>query len=513
MGRLEHLKRQALGRSAYLPLEQQAQETAEALQAQQTWRQLYDRKGRPTNPPKERLAADLRNAQNEVLTAVGVLQRQHIIAARIEDINARSKHELYIDYSHAKSFAIATNLIASLIIYYPQTLLMRCLADVYARDVSLTSIVATDLGTLGTGSLPSILQTLLPGLPLHMIYSSASTCMDALIEHLLGSLRASTSQGHDRQAARQFYTRLTCLVLQASAQLCLLPILQSAICTQLGIANHSSLNHSLIQQYALMGRCLHGLARFDLSILQGFLMMCLLPTLTGGHWFGPLGLGPAVQQQNYQSTYPLVRRLHFSVFAASLGIRPIFHALNYCTDTLEGARNRVLSWYGCIVPAPALSEHNSAEGGADLHRDVSQVDRAGSCKASNLNRKRDILNGQPLARLLHSTDAILLRITQLPLDFWLLHSARTILGSGGQSAIWPLSHDSSKPRFPWRSSGMNVNSISRVGLALTLVMLGELSTYGITWLAVKARICYQNLHNRAGEAAKAGDAQTEAAST
>lgn len=83
MGRDEYLWRLCLGRSAFRPLES-AQKPVQAQQEERVAadqrsgagsKQLYDDKGRPCNPAKDRMDAAIRYAQNEVLAFSGVVQR------------------------------------------------------------------------------------------------------------------------------------------------------------------------------------------------------------------------------------------------------------------------------------------------------------------------------------------------------------------------------------------------------------------------------------------------------
>lgn len=83
MGKDEYLWRLSLGRSAFQPVDDHDLASSSEVDYVQTkeaeqsspQRQLYDAKGRPVNPAKDRFDDSTRYAQNEVLAVTGVVQR------------------------------------------------------------------------------------------------------------------------------------------------------------------------------------------------------------------------------------------------------------------------------------------------------------------------------------------------------------------------------------------------------------------------------------------------------
>lgn len=181
MGRSQYLTRLALGRSAF-----QVEEPAEQLQVNGNggqngeeepsgqslspadYAQLYDSKGRPYNPNTQRLNSELRAAQNDILSLVGVVEKKDTSDLREEmrRMYMRQSRRAMLaeenDRGELLEYAIVP--IKFFARLWTDAFVQRVQVGLYDPGSSMAEILSQEWRSLHTGNARHTLASLFPGL-------------------------------------------------------------------------------------------------------------------------------------------------------------------------------------------------------------------------------------------------------------------------------------------------------------------------------------------------------------
>ncbi|KAF1824578.1 uncharacterized protein K489DRAFT_306454, partial [Dissoconium aciculare CBS 342.82] len=166
MGRLAHLARLALGRSAFEDLaNDQEVNGANALDDEN--QQQYDAKGRPLNPRSLELDAELRHAQNEILAIVGVVEKKDKIIRDGEESHRLMRHTRHHILKAEDDIGDG---ISTVMLLYPILhmwvggFIARLQIGLYPSHMSLSSILTHEWHALSQVGLVGGVLRLFPGL-------------------------------------------------------------------------------------------------------------------------------------------------------------------------------------------------------------------------------------------------------------------------------------------------------------------------------------------------------------
>ena len=155
MGRLEHLERLALGRSAYQSQPPDNDEDIAStqglptsgnglIQATQPRIQQYDSKGRPMNSEADVQNARLRHASNEVLALVGVVERKVQTDAKLHrtiNLERIKRHRMHTrEDERGNEWSGLIEVVAWFALWWPTALVRRIQIGLYSTDLPLSLI-------------------------------------------------------------------------------------------------------------------------------------------------------------------------------------------------------------------------------------------------------------------------------------------------------------------------------------------------------------------------------------
>lgn len=165
MGRLAHLERLALGRSAFedLDAEQLAALADNVDEAQQ-----YNDKGRPINSTTEKLNAELLHAQNDILALVGIVEHKEQVVRREEIVHQRKVQARRKTLEEEDAYGSILGLAAFTAAYFAHNwtdgFLGRMQIGFYAPQQTIVSIVAEEWQAISSASITHRMLAIFPGL-------------------------------------------------------------------------------------------------------------------------------------------------------------------------------------------------------------------------------------------------------------------------------------------------------------------------------------------------------------
>lgn len=249
MGKLQHLERLALGRS---PFQGAASEEVEGRsddlettgqQASAGGRYQFDSKGRPVNPVTEQHNQAMRNAQNAVLSLVGVvestdaLSRDLALAARqVQLLRARL---LAAEQDRGEDFDLLAPLLHSVFTWWPETLMLRVQAGIFAGSLSFVGLLQREVGTARLGGTRGIVNMLLQGLPIWLLFHTLKTLLGAGLGEGIGQLQQMLNKRMSRKSMNQVnrIIKISCEFIPIAIDIVFLPLQYLAFSQSLGLSS------------------------------------------------------------------------------------------------------------------------------------------------------------------------------------------------------------------------------------------------------------------------------------
>lgn len=453
MGRQQYLERVALGRSAFEDPDTEAEvdrengtpRTQVAIDSDggDSTRsgQQYDSKGRPINPLTEERNAALRNAQNAVLSLVGVVESKDE-SDRLEEAKSRPIREarermLENEHQRGEDLSVLAPFLHRALTWWPDTLLARVQAGLYASSWSFADILLHELGAARHNGLKSLLLALLPGMAAH----AACTVLDALLcgalVEVIGSLENRLNRKLNRRASRKYLkigTTIVMEVLCGAVSVVLLPLEYHAETQRLGLAPAWPLLPSWRVFLPTMPSSTHGLIWSPktkpswLGMLSSpALLLILQKSLTRYQ-----GEESPLASQFTTFEYPAVNTPVSSVRKPDIGKDPLGRFL-YHGYLL---RTRILKWSGWnLVSVPERPQRRSeaTQLAAGTNLAGNQVEKTSS--SNNVDEMHRVyrstsLSELPTKYLAERIDVCLTGILMLPFESMLLRAiARSYLTS------------------------------------------------------------------------------------
>lgn len=257
MGRLQHLTRLALGRSAYQAAADDNDDedlpglVSENVEIDQTtsqpadgqYIQQYDSNGRPTNPATEARNAEMRRAQNSIMALVGVVESRDNSARANESmyrhIREARRELLKAEHSHGENLDSLASIIAPSTTWWIDCLLMRFTIGLYGVKTPFLDVLGQQWRSLVSGGLKGVYSTVFPGVVAYLAYTAARVCIALVVEDGVNRLSEIFSHpGMHRKTQKRLDTfiryAMTGLFLATDAPL--LPLYYYTTAQQLGLA-------------------------------------------------------------------------------------------------------------------------------------------------------------------------------------------------------------------------------------------------------------------------------------
>ncbi|KAF2474794.1 uncharacterized protein BDR25DRAFT_214690 [Lindgomyces ingoldianus] len=172
MGRQAYLTRLALGRSAFEPSQPataspeyvQLDSSQEDISTPNVNAQLYDERGHPINPRAREHGRRFREAQNDVLAAIGVVERRRSPSEGLPGAYELRIEQLENEESAGNAIAFASRLAENLCTWWLGSLRDRILTFQMGSRIPFTDIVTSEYRAFGTslvyaGFFPRVLST------------------------------------------------------------------------------------------------------------------------------------------------------------------------------------------------------------------------------------------------------------------------------------------------------------------------------------------------------------------
>jgi hypothetical protein len=164
MGRLAHLTRLALGRSAFEELEANQDVDQPLINDDVGYRQQYDSKGRPINPRTVDIEVEVCHAQNEILELVGIVEKKDKIVqddeAKYQEMRQMRHQRMKIEDEYGRNISAVFEFVCPLLRIWVVDFIARLQTGVYPSGLRLCSILAKEWHILTRNGL----SRLLPGL-------------------------------------------------------------------------------------------------------------------------------------------------------------------------------------------------------------------------------------------------------------------------------------------------------------------------------------------------------------
>jgi hypothetical protein len=257
MGRLQHLERLALGRSAYQPVStsnDQDQVGSEGLQTTDNDstesshsvglpNQHYDLKGRPVNLESNAQRARLRHASNEILALVGVVERKdHTDAVLHQKINNERaiRQRLHTrEDNRGNEWSAFLDVLSWFALWWPTSLVRRIQVGLYSTDLPFARILQTEANMMFGSGWRGVLLGLLPGTGISILHKVLWQVLALIAEESIGAIQSRiVVSDMRRRKARTLIRSLTVLVdiVLVAIDMLLLPLETYALARQLNIA-------------------------------------------------------------------------------------------------------------------------------------------------------------------------------------------------------------------------------------------------------------------------------------
>lgn len=249
MGRLQHLERMALGRSAFQPLPETSEPGEDDHRpdsddnATNIYRQQYDSKGRPTCPEIDAQKAQLRHASNSVLALVGVVERKESADAKLQvDMTLkRSMREVILtqEDGRGQEWGALAEVVGWFALWWPATLVRRIQIGLYSTNLPFMDILRIEANMIFGHGWRGILLGLLPGAGIAILHKVTWQVLALTAEESIGAIQNRiVASNTPRRQARRLIRSLTILVdvLLVAIDVLLLPLETYALSRQLNLA-------------------------------------------------------------------------------------------------------------------------------------------------------------------------------------------------------------------------------------------------------------------------------------
>ncbi|EME39589.1 hypothetical protein DOTSEDRAFT_117683, partial [Dothistroma septosporum NZE10] len=245
MGRQQYLTRLAFGRSAFRDPEPSSLNEPKDEKNNSEYRQQYDSKGRPVNAATDAFNAQLREAQNEVLELVGVVERKDQ-SDRANETRRRSSREqrqalLAAENDNGEVLEYILLPISFLTHVWVESLLQRVQIGFYDASRSMWDIITHEWHSVRNARGNRRLAMLLPGLGDTIAHLAVRMPVILAAEQIVGRLqvhllkRCKTRRSRERMCTAMTFGFQTVL---AAVDVALLPMELYCSAQRLGLAPH-----------------------------------------------------------------------------------------------------------------------------------------------------------------------------------------------------------------------------------------------------------------------------------
>ena len=257
MGRLEHLERLALGRSAYTSepvsgnrdgADSQGPSTTgndliTATQSPTVHIQQYDSKGRPINPEADAQNARLRHASNEVLALVGVVERKVQTDAKLHrtiNLERIKRHRMHTrEDERGNEWSGLIEVVAWFALWWPTALVRRIQIGLYSTDLPFMEILRLEAGMMFGSGWQGVLLGLLPGTGIAILHKVIWQILAVATEESIVAIQNRiVAPGMPRKKADAvvYSLAISIDVVLAAIDMLLLPLETYVFARQLNIA-------------------------------------------------------------------------------------------------------------------------------------------------------------------------------------------------------------------------------------------------------------------------------------
>jgi hypothetical protein len=261
MGRLQHLERLALGRSAYQPepaIRDQDQVSSEGLQTTENdsvesshsftvLNQQYDLKGRPVNLESDAQRARLRHASNEILALVGVVERKEytdaVLHRKIHNERVIRQRLHTREDNRGNEWSAFLDVVSWFALWWPASLVRRIQIGLYSTDLPFAQILQYEAKMMFGNGWRGVLLGLLPGTGISILHKVLWQVLALIIEESIGAIQNRIVVSDiRRRKARVLIRSLTIFVdiVLVAIDVLLLPLETYALARQLNIAPPAS---------------------------------------------------------------------------------------------------------------------------------------------------------------------------------------------------------------------------------------------------------------------------------
>ncbi|KAF2480523.1 hypothetical protein BDY17DRAFT_301934 [Neohortaea acidophila] len=203
MGRLQHLERLALGRSAFQELPKNGEATTTgAIEAGDLTRssRQFDSKGRPVNAATEEYNREMRNAQNAALALVGVVESKESADKELDERHRQMREKrsklLQAEQLCGEDFETVSTLLNAILTWWSGNLVSRVQVGMFVASLSFADLVLRDLGPVmdagGSGRVNALLSALTQGLPAWLAYYVLRLLLSAAVGECAGRLQTTS---------------------------------------------------------------------------------------------------------------------------------------------------------------------------------------------------------------------------------------------------------------------------------------------------------------------------------
>jgi hypothetical protein len=257
MGRLQHLERLALGRSAYQPgaassnqdqlgsegLQTTDRNSVESSHSFTLANQHYDFKGRPVNLESNAQRARLRYASNEILALVGVVERKErtdaVLHQKINNERAVRQRLHIREDNRGNEWSAFLDVVSWFALWWPTSLVRRIQIGLYSTDLPFAQILQTEAKTMFANGWQGVLLGLLPGTGISILHKVLWQVLALITEESIGAIQNRIVVSNmRRRKARILIRSLTVFVdiVLVAIDMLLLPLETYALARQLNVA-------------------------------------------------------------------------------------------------------------------------------------------------------------------------------------------------------------------------------------------------------------------------------------
>lgn len=244
MGRQQYLTRLALGRSAFEPVKEQEPPRPDSHQNQDGDHvQQYDSKGRPINPKIDAFNAEMRKAQNDVLSLVGVVERKDLTEKNVHWRNRvlgeRRLKLLQDEQEKGELLDYAFLPVTFLAHLWTDALIQKVQIGFFDPGRSIVDVLASECRGLAAGGVRCALARMFPGFGDIVLHTIVRLPLIVAVEQLTGRIQSSVQKRRfKRKTAKRLYTAISFFFEAAllGIDMALLPMEFHARAQRLGLA-------------------------------------------------------------------------------------------------------------------------------------------------------------------------------------------------------------------------------------------------------------------------------------